>query len=224
MILRRFRRETFLSGLIVGRKGFGGSGSFPALAKASARGKGALVRIIPTPSRPIPSCFHPRWALAAWLSLGAVSGAAQAAGTLESLGVFSDWAAFRDSSAGVCHAKTATDSWRGTATVRPYLAVTYAPKQGVRGQLYARLSRAKREEASVTLTVGSSIFPLTGSANHAWGKDGADDAKILSALRTGTTATVSSMGSDGVPIRETYQLGGAATAIDAAALGCVRSK
>ena len=48
------------------------------------------------------------------------------------------------------------------------------------------------------------------------------DAAINAAIRSATSMTVESVGRDGKPIVDAYRLRGAATAIDAASLGCSR--
>jgi len=63
-------------------------------------------------------------------------------------------------------------------------------------------------------------FALTGGGGDAWAKDKAMDAAIIAAMRSARQMTVSGDGADGKTIRDVYLLKGAATALDAAALGC----
>lgn len=48
------------------------------------------------------------------------------------------------------------------------------------------------------------------------------DAAIVAAIRSAKSMTIESIGRDGRPIVDAYLLRGAATAIDAASLGCSR--
>ena len=70
------------------------------------------------------------------------------------------------------------------------------------------------------LTVGSRRFVLTGNGVHGWASDARMDAAIIAAMRAAPSMSVESRSMTGGAIADTYRLRGAATAIDAAALGC----
>ncbi len=72
----------------------------------------------------------------------------------------------------------------------------------------------------VRLTIGVRRFTLTGGGGEAWAADKAKDAGIIAAMRSARDMTASADGADGNSIRNVYRLKGAATALDAAALGC----
>ena len=142
----------------------------------------------------------------------------------ESLGVFSDWAAFRDLEAPRCYAITAaepvgprTDAARD---YEPYASVGTWPMRKVRNQLHLRLSREMTQGASISLRVGGRSFALIGGGGDAWAADQAMDAAIIAAMRSADTMRVTSTSKSGRRFTDTYQLSGAATAIDAATLGC----
>ena len=84
-----------------------------------------------------------------------------------------------------------------------------------------RLSRQRHPRAQVTLSIGERRFALISGEQDAWAPDARTDAAIVSALRAGRSMSVESTGMDGRPFADVYALKGAATAIDAAALGCV---
>jgi hypothetical protein len=139
------------------------------------------------------------------------------------LGVFGGWGAFRDPAAGRCYAiarpqvaSTTTGRWQ------PFLAIGSWPKQGVRGQVNLRLSREMARSASAKLTIGEQSFELAGGGADLWAPNRQADAAIIAAIRSGSTLIVNARGVNGGSIRESYALRGAATAIDAAALGCAR--
>lgn len=136
------------------------------------------------------------------------------------LGVFEAWGAFRDSNAGRCHAIASPEAQIGGATTRAYASVGFWPKRGVRGQFYVRLSRAKDAKTNLRLAIGGRRFVLVGNGTHGWASDARMDAAIVSAMRSAPSMSVESRGSDGRIIADAYRLRGAATAIDAAALGC----
>ncbi len=147
-----------------------------------------------------------------------------AASARDSLGVFDDWGAFRDPQVPRCYAIAQPDEVRGKRQYRPFASIGYWPRRGVRGQFHLRLSRAMAKGESVLLTVGMRRFRLTGGGGDAWARDRAMDAAIVAALRSARDMTAASEDRQGNTIRDVYLLKGAATALDAAALGCARRR
>jgi hypothetical protein len=136
------------------------------------------------------------------------------------LGVFDSWGAFRDASPLRCYAiAQPVEKYR---TARPFASIADWPREGVRNQLHIRLSRPRRPEARVTLAVGERRFELRAGEADAWAPDARTDAAVVAAIREGRSMSVESVGASGNPFADTYSLRGAATAIDAAALGCAR--
>jgi hypothetical protein len=64
---------------------------------------------------------------------------------------------------------------------------------------------------------------VAGSAD-AWAPDPRTDAAIVAAMRSGQRMSISAISGNGSRLVDTYMLKGAATAIDAAALGCARGR
>jgi hypothetical protein len=139
-----------------------------------------------------------------------------------SLGVFEGWGAFRDASPRHCFA-IAEPVAHGIGTARPFASVATWPADGVRNQLHIRLSRERHEGAGVTLSIGERRFELVAGANDAWAPDARTDMAIVAAMRGARSMSVETVGASGAPFVDVYALAGAATAIDAAALGCLRS-
>lgn len=136
------------------------------------------------------------------------------------LGIFEGWGSFRDPSTSRCYAVATPEASAGRASVRGYASVGFWPKARVRQQLYVRLTRPRAERAELRLTLGSRRFILTGNGAHGWASNARMDAAIVAAMRSSTRMVAESTGSDGRRIADSYALRGAATAIDAAALGC----
>ena len=113
------------------------------------------------------------------------------------------WGAFRGG--GRCYAISqpvrapAPEGWQ------PFAAVGHWPERRIGGQLHVRLSREKRPGSAVDAE-----------------QDGRADEEILAAMRTGIDMTVETRSTRGRIVRDQYRLRGAATAMDAAALACVR--
>lgn len=140
----------------------------------------------------------------------------------DSLGVFERWGAFRDPQTPRCYAIAQPGRVADTARWQPFASVGYWPRRGIRGQLHIRLSREMAKDAAVTLVVGDRRFALTGGGADAWATSKQGDAAIIAAMRSASSMTVSSQAATGGRFSDSYALPGAATAIDAAALGCGR--
>ncbi|MFA5988221.1 MAG: hypothetical protein WC803_01265 [Sphingomonas sp.] len=140
----------------------------------------------------------------------------------DSLGVFDRWAAFRDPSPLRCYAISAPVRAGDNGQWRPFAAIGSWPGQGARGQFHIRLSLARSHNAQVTLSVGARRFELVASDADAWAQDARTDAAIVAAMRASRSMSVEALSRTGQPFADVYALRGAATAIDAAALGCLR--
>ncbi len=142
----------------------------------------------------------------------------------DSLGVYSGWAAFRDAETPRCYAIAAPEPGRNRKGQKEgaYASIGTWPAQKVRSQLHIRLSRPAAKTARVRLTIGRQRFDLTAQGGNAWAKDKAMDAAIIAAMRSATSMSVRSVASTGVRFTDRYSLDGAATAIDAAVVGCAQ--
>lgn len=130
----------------------------------------------------------------------------------ESLGVYESWAAFKDASPARCYAIAKA----GGKTAPPaYATVSLWPNKGVRGAVHLVLSREVPAKGSVRLTVGGKRFDLVIKGRNAWAADARADAAIVAAMRSAARMSVSGAG-----FTDRYSLDGAATAIDAATVGC----
>lgn len=157
----------------------------------------------------------------ALLLLAAATPVAAEDSSKRSLGVFDRWGAFSDSAPRRCYAIAAPVRSGGASRWRPFASVSTWPRQGVRNQLHLRLSRERNAQARVTLSVGERRFALVAGNADAWAPDPRTDAAIVTAIRSGRSMSVETLAKNGAPFADVYALRGAATAIDAAALGCV---
>ncbi|GAA0306085.1 hypothetical protein GCM10009087_15020 [Sphingomonas oligophenolica] len=138
----------------------------------------------------------------------------------ESLGVFDNWGAFTDASPKRCYAIAQPMQRSRTSGWRPFASVATWPGQGARNQLHIRLSRERDPRARVTLSVGERRFELIAGNADAWAPDARTDAAVVAAIRSSRSMSVETLGKSGQPFADIYPLRGAATAIDAATLGC----
>ncbi len=139
------------------------------------------------------------------------------------LGVFDGWGAFRDVAPLRCFA-IAEPVQGGGSKWRPFATISNWPEKNVRGQFHVRLSRERRENAVVMLVVDDRRWKLAAGRVDAWGPSAAHDAFIITKIRSGRSMSISSVSANGSAFADTYRLKGAATAIDAAALGCSKAQ
>jgi hypothetical protein len=140
----------------------------------------------------------------------------------DSLGMFERWAAFRDPATPRCYAIAMAQPSQMRRDYQPYADVAIWPRQGVRGQVHYRLSRKLAAGAKIVLSIGEQRFELTGGGGDAWAQDRRMDAAIVAAMRSASSMTVSARDANGRGFSNIWPLAGAATAMDAAAIGCAR--
>ena len=140
----------------------------------------------------------------------------------DSLGMFSNWGAFRDPTVPRCYAIAMAEPEEGARDYQPYAAVGTWPKRTIRNQLHIRLSQDVAAKSGIRLVVGTRRFELTGGGGDAWARDKTMDAAITSAMRSATSMSVSSRDTAGHLFTDEYKLDGAATAMDAATVGCAK--
>jgi len=137
------------------------------------------------------------------------------------LGIFSGWGAFRDARPARCYA-IATPERRSRGPWQSFASVAIWPRQHIGGQVHFRLRAPRARHSPIRLIFGDKSFPLVAASVDAWAPDPRADAVIIAALRSGTSMRIAWVSEDGRDRSDGYLLKGAATAIDAAALGCAR--
>ncbi len=138
----------------------------------------------------------------------------------DSLGVYDNWAAFRDPGTPRCYAIAKPSSTSQNRDYAPYASVATWPQRDIRNQVHIRLSREIAEGAAIRLTIGDRSFDLTGGGGDAWAEDSRMDAAIVAAMRSAERMSIRSRATSGGQFTDRYQLAGIATAIDAALVGC----
>jgi hypothetical protein len=136
----------------------------------------------------------------------------------QAIGIHHRWGAFRADDPRRCYAISQPVRNR---VGQPFASVSNWPGAAIRAQLHIRLSRPRAERARVVLAIGERRFELKAGARDAWAADPAADRAIVAAMRGGRSMSVETLAVNGAPFADVYALAGAATAIDAAALGCL---
>lgn len=159
----------------------------------------------------------PRLAFLVLLTLTATPALAR-----DSLGLFGNWAAFRDPAEPKCYAIAMAEPSTLQRDYQPYADVATWPRRNLRGQVHFRLSRQLQPGSSIVLSIAGERFTLTGGGGDAWAADRRMDAAIVAAMRSARSMTVSARDASGRGFSNTWQLDGVATAMDAATIGCSR--
>lgn len=140
----------------------------------------------------------------------------------DSLGVFGTWAAFRDPATPRCYAIAMAEPSTMQRDFQPYADIGTWPRRQVRGQVHFRLSRRTAPSSAITLSLGGQRYALVGGGGDAWAADKRMDAAIVAALRSAAEMVVNARDAQGRGFSNTWKLTGAATAMDAATIGCAR--
>ena len=148
--------------------------------------------------------------------------AAPAMARRQALGIFWQWGAFAEQDPRRCFAIAEPHRSPKPREWKPFASVATWPARREREQVHFRLSRRKRPGSAVLLRIDGRTFQLLGGGIDAWAPDRSADAVIVAAMRRGVDMVVETRSDRGRLVRDHYQLRGAATAIDAAAIACAR--
>ena len=142
----------------------------------------------------------------------------------DNLGMFGTWGAFRDGAVPRCYAIAMAEPGRGAHAFTAYADVGTWPKRALRGQIHLRLSRRIDPNRPVTLSIGGQKIRLSAGGGDAWAPSPREDAAIAAAMRSAGTMSVYAHDASGKGFSDNYALAGAATAMDAAMLGCAQDR
>lgn len=140
----------------------------------------------------------------------------------ESLGLYNTWGAFRDPLIPRCYAIAMAQPSTQRRDYQPFVAIGTWPKRSARDQVHFRLSRKLAQGAPITLRIGRTRIALTGGGGDAWPANDRDNAAIIAAMRSAPSMTVNARDAQSRGFANTWPLAGAASAMDAAALGCAQ--
>jgi hypothetical protein len=138
----------------------------------------------------------------------------------QAIGVYDGWGAFRDEAR--CYAIARPVPGSAAARMGAYASIGTGPRRGIRNQFGARLSRAPGGAARITLSIDDRRFELIARGDRAWAPVRDTDAAIVGAMRSGRSMSIEGVSGNGRPFADVYALPGAASAIDAAALACLK--
>lgn len=135
---------------------------------------------------------------------------------------FGEWGVFTANTgrAKVCYAASQPKTRAPTGLQRDpaFFLITSRPADNVRNEVSLMIGFPVRGDA--TLTIGTANFPLFTQDRGAWIKNAPDEARMVAAMRTGTTLTVRSTSARGNVTTDTYSLTGLGQALDRVAQEC----
>ena len=131
-----------------------------------------------------------------------------------------DWAAF-DRGAS-CDAISRSLAVPRKGEPQPHIAIAFDRGGARHGELSVAFRRPMRPGSSVVMTIGDQPFLLSARGAGAWSRGPAQEGAIIAAIRSATGMRVEARDLAGRRMVDRYALGGAPTAIDAAAAACTR--
>lgn len=165
--------------------------------------------------------------LFAAVAVALVTSAASAQESSNQVSENTDWYGFEES--GQCWAVSKpketvnTDASGNIKSVRRgeiLLFVSYAPGNGVNGQVSFAGGYPFASGSEVSLDIGGTNFALFTEGETAWATTPEDDAKIVAAMKRGANATLTGRSSRGTITKDTFSLLGFTATVEDAAKRC----
>jgi hypothetical protein len=138
------------------------------------------------------------------------------------LGVSKSWSAYQATTGDgkVCYALSKPKTTAPKKAVRDpiYLLISDWPGRGVQGELEVVPGYPYKDGEPAVAQVGSVTVEFftrnDGTSGSAWVKDSGDEARLLEAMRHGSTITISGISRRGTHTKDTYSLGGISAMLD----------
>jgi invasion protein IalB len=199
----------------------------PALAQqpaAPSSATPAAPAATPTTPKPKPK---PKPAAAAPVAKPASPAAAAAGGARPKLlGQYGEWGAYTASPAGkkVCFAIAKPTSSVTNPPNRPrnpvYTFISTRPADKVTNEVSIIIGYPFKPGTEASADIGSTSFALYTQQDGAWIKNAADEANMVSAMRSGDTMVVKGGSAKGTQTTDTFTLKGVSQALDRLAQEC----
>ena len=146
------------------------------------------------------------------------------------LGVSKNWSAYQATTGDgkVCYALSKPKTVAPKKAVRDpiYLLISDWPDRKVHGELEVVPGYPYKDGEPAIAEVGSQKTEFftrnDGTSGSAWVRDPGDEARLLDAMRQGSTMTVSGVSPRGTHTKDTYSLGGIAAMLDKVHDACAK--
>lgn len=138
------------------------------------------------------------------------------------LGAFKDWTALQSAtkSGKTCYAISQPKQQEPAKAKRDpiYFLISDWPLRHTKAEPQIVPGYEYKKDSTVTAQIGSDKFEFftknDGTAGSAWVQDTADEAKLVDAMRRGSTVVVTGVSSRGTTTKDTYSLNGISAALD----------
>ncbi|MFV0384273.1 invasion associated locus B family protein [Paracoccus sp. (in: a-proteobacteria)] len=164
--------------------------------------------------------------VAATLFLAAGLGAAGAQESTNVVATEGDWTIFAGSNPKECWAVSPPKSTVNTRdgkevqVTRGDIRLYVAYRPGENGEVSFTGGYPFAPDSAVEVDIGGQKFNLFTEGENAWTGGAAEDGKLISALRAGSSAVVSARSSRGTNTKDTFSLSGITAATNAAKAHC----
>lgn len=166
--------------------------------------------------------------LAAALALVAATSAQAQQTSNNQVAAKTDWSVFEDKDPKECWAvstpKETVNSKDGRVVAvkrGEILFMTfYRPGAGVSGQVAFTGGYPFASGSTVNLNIGGEQFELLTEGEWAWPQSGAEDGKIIAAMKRGASATLTARSGRGTQTKDTFSLSGYTAAVEEAEKRC----
>ena len=168
--------------------------------------------------RGVANCVSPRRVREYFAFCALLAVASSSLGAPNILFAGGGWAAL--DRGGSCEALTRSVLIAPKGRVQATAGFSFSANRRQWGEFHARLSRIPRPGSSVMLNIGSQPFLLVARGQWAWSRGPAQEQAIIAASRKAPAMRIEARDGTGRRFADSYGLGGAPTAIDAAAAAC----
>lgn len=158
----------------------------------------------------------------------AVAGSAISQESTNRVAAETDWSVFVEEDPTECWSVSAPKETVNTRDGRVVavrrgdilLFVTHRPDADVEGEIAFTGGYPFADGSTVTVEVGNATFELFTEGEWAWPASPGDDAKIMTAMKRGTTAVLTARSSRGTTTQDTFSLLGFTAALEEAERRC----
>ncbi len=165
--------------------------------------------------------------LAAGIAFGTMAATAGAQESTNRVAANTDWSVFVEESPKECWGVSAPKETVNSKDGQPVsvrrgdilLFVTFRPGQ-TDGEVSFSGGYPFAGGSTVTMDISGTTFDLFTDGEWAWSASKDDDARIVAALKTGTSAILSARSGRGTQTKDTFSLLGVSAALDDAAKRC----
>jgi hypothetical protein len=172
----------------------------------------------------LPSSARLLLASATLVALAVLPLSGAGAQSVERLGDFSNWSAFKFDEGGkpVCFMASEPTKAEGNYTTRGeiHAMVTHRPGEQRTDEVSIQAGYPYKEQAMVDIEVGSLKVQLFTQGDSAWAVDKETDKKLVQAMIKGSTMVVQGTSSRGTNTKDTYSLSGFTRAYEAINQAC----